>query len=252
VNFINEYKKAIANTPLSTVPIGHVDTWDVWGNATNKPVLDAVDWIGVDEYPYYENGKNNTIQNSGYLFDDAYNAAVATAGDKEVWVTETGWPVSGVNWDLGVPSLANAKYYWDEVGCRKLFNKVPTFWYTLEDTNSANKQLFAITDNLSTTPAFDLTCPTTFETQDDPSSSVSSGTASTTAKPTSTKSGSSATGVTSPTAGIDSGSGSSTGSSSGTPTGSAASATSSGAAPVQMANAAYAGVAFIAGALALV
>jgi len=128
VNFINTYKKAMQGTPLATVPIGHVDTWDVWGNATNKPVIDAIDWIGVDEYPYYENGKGNSIDNSGQLFDRAYNAVLGVAGDKPVWVTETGWPVSGPNWDEAVPSVQNAQYYWQEVGCRRLFNKAPTFW----------------------------------------------------------------------------------------------------------------------------
>jgi len=180
VGFIQDYKKTFAGTPLAKIPVGHVDTWDVWGNATNKPVLDAIDWIGVDEYPYYENGKGNTINNSASLFDSAYDATVSTADGKPVWVTETGWPYVGPNWDEAVPSVANAKYYWDEVGCRKLFNKVPTFWYTLLDGNSANKEEFAITNDLSPKPRFNLTCPTTFAT--DPDTTTSAGGPSATAK----------------------------------------------------------------------
>jgi glucan endo-1,3-beta-D-glucosidase len=164
VKFINDYKKAFAGTPLANVPIGHVDTWDAWTNGTNKIVIDAVDWIGVDEYPYYENGKGNNIENSGQLFDRAYAAVEGVAGGKPIWVTETGWPSSGPDWDLAVPSVENAKYYWDEVGCRKLFGKVPTFWYNLRDSNPDNEMKFAITSNLSTKPLFDLTCPTTFKT----------------------------------------------------------------------------------------
>ncbi|KAH8901398.1 glycoside hydrolase [Thozetella sp. PMI_491] len=178
VNFINDYKKAVAGTALSSVPIGHVDTWDVWGNASNKAVLDAVDWVGVDEYPYYENGKGNTIKNAGNLFDTAYNNVVNTVGGKPVWVTETGWPVTGPDWDQAVPSAENAKYYWDEIGCRKLFNKVNTFWYNLRDSNPDNKAKFAITTNLSTTPNFNLTCPTTFDTVDTTSSASPSATSS--------------------------------------------------------------------------
>lgn len=164
LGFINDYKKAFANTGLASVPVGHVDTWDAWTNSSNKAVLDAVDWVGVDEYPYYENGKGNDIKNSGALFDRAFNAVAGVAGNKPIWVTETGWPATGPNWDLAVPSVENAKYYWDEVGCRKLFNKVPTFWYTLRDSNPDNKMKFAITNNLSTTPLFNLTCPTHFDT----------------------------------------------------------------------------------------
>ncbi|KAK3374790.1 glycoside hydrolase superfamily [Podospora didyma] len=165
IKFINTYKKAVANTALSKVPIGHVDTWDSWTNATNKAVIDAIDWVGVDEYPYYENGKGNDIKNSGTLFDKAFDATVASVGGKPVWVTETGWPASGPNWDLAVASTSNAEYYWQEVGCRKLFNKVPTFWYNLRDSNPDNTMKFAIAKDLKGgEPKFNLTCPTTFDT----------------------------------------------------------------------------------------
>jgi glucan endo-1,3-beta-D-glucosidase len=164
VSFIKDFKKAFANTALSSVPLGHVDTWDVWPNATNKAVLDAVDWVGVDEYPYYENDKGNSIDNAGKLFDKAYDATVAAVGGKPVWVTETGWPYVGPDWDEGHPSVANAKKYWQDVGCKRLFNQVPTFWYTLRDSNPDNKMKFAITDNLSTTPRWDLSCPAEDET----------------------------------------------------------------------------------------
>lgn len=162
-DFIKEYRSAVADTPLADVPVGHVDTWDVWGNGTNKPVLDAIDFIGVDQYPYYETGKGNDISNSGQLFDKAYDATIEKANGKPVWVTETGWPSSGPDWDEAEAGVENAKYYWDEVGCRRLFGKTPTFWYTLRDSNPDNKMQFSITKDLSTTPLFDLSCPDSFE-----------------------------------------------------------------------------------------
>ncbi|MBE3043245.1 hypothetical protein IMZ48_11880, partial [Candidatus Bathyarchaeota archaeon] len=148
--FIKEYRSAVADTALADVPVGHVDTWDIWGNATNKPVLDAIDFIGVDQYPYYEKEKDNKISNSGQLFDTAYDKTLEAAGGKPVWVTETGWPSSGPDTGKGVSSVENAKYYWDEVGCRRLFGKTPTFWYTLRDSNPDNEMKFAITKDLST------------------------------------------------------------------------------------------------------
>lgn len=208
VGFINDFRTEFADTTLSSIPVGHVDTWDVWPNATNKAVIDAVDFIGVDEYPYYENGKNNVITNAGQLFDTAYDQAVAAAGGKPVWLTETGWPTTGPDWDLAVPSVENAKYYWNEVGCRRLFNQAPTFWYNLRDSNPANTMKFAVTSDLSTTPLFDLSCPTTFLT------------------PNTTSSGTATTGVTTAV------STSSTGTATGTGTGSAgASVTSSTSTP---------------------
>lgn len=221
LGFINAYKKAVADTALANVPVGHVDTWDVWPNATNKAVLDAVDWVGVDEYPYYEGGKNNTIENAPALFDRAYDATVAAVGGKPVWVTETGWPTTGKDWDLAHPSVDNAKYYWDNIGCRKLFNKTPTFWYNLRDSNPDNEMKFAITNQLSTKPYFDLTCPTKFDYNPSSSSSSSSpspsGTGVTTPQPSS---GSSSTTFTT------SGTAAPTASSSGSPTSSAAKASS--------------------------
>ncbi|AEO69666.1 92a39872-f5ee-4f50-98a3-404fced31833 [Thermothielavioides terrestris] len=197
VKFINQFKTTFANTALAKVPIGHVDTWDAWTNSSNKAVLDAVDWVGVDEYPYYENGKGNNIKNSGTLFDRAFDAVSAVVGNKPIWVTETGWPTTGPNWDQAVPSVQNAKYYWDEVGCRKLFNKVPTFWYNLRDSNPDNTMKFAITANLSTTPLFDLTCPTHFDTPSTTSSSTNSSSPSATGSATGVSApGSSATGTT--------------------------------------------------------
>ncbi|KXX82657.1 putative glucan endo-1,3-beta-glucosidase eglC [Madurella mycetomatis] len=190
VNFINQYKKAFADTALATVPIGHVDTWDAWTNSSNRVVIDAVDWVGVDEYPYYESGKGNHIRNAGRLFDRAYDAVAGVVGSKPIWVTETGWPATGPNWDEAVASVENAKYYWDEIGCRKLFNKVPTFWYNLRDSNPDNEMKFAITNNLSTEPLFDLTCPTTFDT---PTSTSTRG-ASATGSQTNTAAPGSATG----------------------------------------------------------
>ncbi|KAK4461339.1 glycoside hydrolase superfamily [Cladorrhinum samala] len=214
LKFINDYKKSVSGTALSSVPIGHVDTWDVYVNGTNKKVIDALDWVGVDEYPYYETGKGNNIKNSGQLFDRAFDAVKAAVGSKPVWVTETGWPSSGPTWDEAEASVENAKYYWNEIGCRKLFNKVPTFWYNLRDSNPDNKMKFQITSNLSTKPLFDLTCPTTFET---PSNGGKTSSASATGVPTATRSGSGSgsTATSSPSTDGNSTSGSNGGSSSG-------------------------------------
>ncbi|CAJ0548852.1 Ff.00g024650.m01.CDS01 [Fusarium sp. VM40] len=172
VDFINDFRKAFKSTPISKIPVGHVDTWDVWGNTTNKAVLDAIDFIGVDEYPYYENGKGNGIENAGKLFNKAYEATIAASAGKPVWVTETGWPYKGPDWDEAVPSIKNAQKYWRDVGCKYLFNKTPTFWYNLRDSNPDNKMKFAITENLSTTPLFDLSCDKVDDDEEKTSSSA--------------------------------------------------------------------------------
>jgi glucan endo-1,3-beta-D-glucosidase len=159
LGFINQVRDTIKGTVLESAPVGHVDTWDVWGNSSNKAVLDAIDFLGTDAYPYFESNKgNNSIENALTLWNEALDATKAAAGGKPIWITETGWPASGPAWGLGEASVDNAKTYWDEVGC-SLFGKTNTWWFTLRDTNPADEAQFAITSDLSTTPLFNLTCP---------------------------------------------------------------------------------------------
>ena len=117
VKYIGEVRAAIAGTGLSGAPIGHVDTWTAWVNGSNSEVINAVDWIGFDAYPYFQNSMDNGIENGKQLFDEALAATQAAVGSKEVWITETGWPVSGKTENKAVPSTDNAATFWKEVGC---------------------------------------------------------------------------------------------------------------------------------------
>ncbi len=159
ITFIREVRSAIDNTPLSRKPVGHVDSWSAWANTSNAAVIEEVDFIGTDLYPYYEKDKGNTFSNATNVFDYIYNQTLSAAGDKPVWITETGWPSSGPMFGQAEASTENAKAYWDRIGCR-LFGRTNVWWYTLRDSNPANKEKFAITKDLSTTPIFNLTCPT--------------------------------------------------------------------------------------------
>ncbi|KAL8709220.1 MAG: hypothetical protein Q9220_005962 [cf. Caloplaca sp. 1 TL-2023] len=198
VQRINAVRSAIAGTILSGKPVGHVDTWTAYVNSSNAAVIAACDFLGMDAYPYFQNTQENSIENSEALFFDAYNATVAVAQGKPVWITETGNPVSGPTENLSVPSLANAKTYWDRVGCR-VFGQITTFWYTLQDAfpSTPSPSFGVVGTTLSTTPLFDLSCSAS-------SSSSSKGTSSSTSA---TGSGSS---VDTPSQGSGSGTGSST------------------------------------------
>ncbi|KAM0263871.1 hypothetical protein ACHAQJ_000906 [Trichoderma viride] len=261
LSFINAYKKQFASTALAKVPVGHVDTWDAWVNGTNKVVLDAVDWVGVDEYPFYETGKGNAIGNAGKLFNQAYQTTLNVANGKPVWVTETGWPITGPSWDEAIPSVANAKSYWDQVGCEILFNKVPTFWYNLRDSNPANQVKFGISQTLSSTPSFNLTCPAVSEESTSsitkPTATGKSGSPTTLvlapSQTSSSKSGSDGSSGSGGAKGADSSPSSSTssGSASHTSSSPATTTTTSAGSINRLSGAALAGVALIAGVLAL-
>ncbi|KAL0930716.1 GPI-anchored cell wall beta-1,3-endoglucanase EglC [Colletotrichum truncatum] len=158
IQFIREVRSATRGTLLSSKPIGHVDTWSAWANQSHSSVIDELDWLGTDLYPYYEKDLGNDFSNATNVFDDIYNISLASSRGKPVWVTETGYPVSGPIVGQATANLSNAAQYWQEIGCNKLFGRVNTWWYNLRDSNPANLEKFAITDNLSANPKFNLTC----------------------------------------------------------------------------------------------
>ncbi|KAL2831455.1 glycoside hydrolase superfamily [Aspergillus cavernicola] len=160
VSCIDQVRSAISGTSLSDASIGHVDTWNAWTNGSNAAVIEAVDWLGFDGYPYFQNTMDNSISDAKSLFDDSVDKTKAVANGKEVWITETGWPVSGDQQNLATASVENAKRFWDEVGC-PLFDSVNTWWYILQDASGSstpNPSFGLVGGTLSTTPLFDLSC----------------------------------------------------------------------------------------------
>ncbi|KAF1955825.1 glycoside hydrolase [Byssothecium circinans] len=197
--FIKDTREKLKDTALKSTPIGHVDTWTAWANGTNKDFINEVDFVGADLYPYYENGQNikmtNEIDNAFPIFETALNATIKAAGNKPVWITETGWPVTGPKWNQAEPSSENAQKYWQEVGCQ-YFGKLNTFWYIQRDSNPDNKMKFGLSPKLDGTPLFNLTCPSPSEKR--PTSSGSTTNNSTTGGNSTTPTSGSGNGTLSP------------------------------------------------------
>ncbi|KAF4311600.1 Glycoside hydrolase subgroup catalytic core [Botryosphaeria dothidea] len=158
IRYIKQLRSAVANTPASSVQIGHVDTWTAFVNGSNSEVISNLDWLGFDGYPYFQNTMANGIENAKALFEDSVGATKAASQGKPVWITETGWPVSGPQENQAVASVENAKTYWDEVGC-PLFGSTNTWWYTVQDASpDTPNPSFGLVPAGSTTPLFDLSC----------------------------------------------------------------------------------------------
>ncbi|KAK9623859.1 hypothetical protein V6Z94_004763 [Aspergillus fumigatus] len=198
-----------ANTPISAIPAAITEQtslllglWASGGNFANEiaalkaaiaqygdDLAKLVVGISVGSEDLYRNSVDGVKANAGIgtnpdeivsyineaLFDESVAKTQAVAKGKEVWITETGWPVSGKTENLAVANLANAKTYWDEVGC-PLFGKTNTWWYILQDADpvTPNPSFGIVGSTLSTTPLFDLSCS---------ASSSSSAAASSTAGP---------------------------------------------------------------------
>jgi len=182
VKFIKTTRERLASTTLKNIKVTHVDTWTAWVNSSNKAVIDNVDFLAVNAFPFYESERDNKIDSAANLLSNALSATEGVAGGKDVWITETGWAYTGPDFGAAKSTVDNAAKYWKDVGCA-LFGKKNVFWYTLRDSNPANKVKFAIADN-QWKPRFDLSCPEQKNLPPPDSNSTSSNSTNPTTNPT--------------------------------------------------------------------
>jgi len=140
---INDVRGMLWGLGASGKSVGHVDTWTAWVDPANAAVIDAVDWLGNDAYPYWE---GVAIENGAS--SDAYWTAVekvrAVSKGKEVWTTETGQPITGDTVGNSVPSIDNLQTFWWQVSCAS-FNSLNYFFYDLDDFTASPS--FAVVDH---------------------------------------------------------------------------------------------------------
>ena len=126
-------------------------------------MVSALDFLGVDAYPYWEVQHANGIGSANATFYDAYKQTVAASKGKPVWVTETGWPVAGPKQGQAVASAANARIYWEDVTCSLIKGNINLFYYTLQDiqytTPSPSFGIKPGGDLKAVNPLFSLSCP---------------------------------------------------------------------------------------------
>ncbi|KAH6631616.1 glycoside hydrolase superfamily [Chaetomium tenue] len=160
VRYIGRVREAVRGTALEGVRVGHVDTWGEWVGEGNRAVLEAVDFVGMDAYGYWEGAVENGVGEESGLFERAVG--------KPVWVTETGFPVSGETVNKAVPSAENARRFWRDVGCG-LFGKVDVWWYTLRDAGKGTPvpSFGILGEGLGTKPLFDISCDGVEEAEGD-------------------------------------------------------------------------------------
>jgi len=148
---INDVRGMMWGLGAGSVQIGHVDTWTAWVNASNAAVIEAVDFLGNDAYPYFQ---DTSIDDANGVYWEAVNNVRAVSQGKWVWTTETGWPNSGSTLGAAVPSVDNLQTYWWQVACAS-FDSLHTFWYDFDDVTSSPS--FAVVDS-NYDPIIDMTC----------------------------------------------------------------------------------------------
>lgn len=133
--------------------VGHVDTWTAWVDPANQAVINAVDWLGNDAYAYWEGASiDNGAANGAYWA--AMNQVRAVSQGKDVWLTETGWPVTGPPVGNAVPSVGALQTFWWQVACTSV-KEMNFFWYDLDDF-SASPQFAIVGSDYN--PLIDMTC----------------------------------------------------------------------------------------------
>lgn len=161
VTYVKMVRNALKGTCLADAPVGHVDTWTAFANESSAGLIDSLDWLGMDEYPYFEDNNPdipNSIDDADGLFHKAYKIVQEKAKGKPVWITEMGWPVSGKQRALAVASPENAQRHWRETAC-PLFGDVNTWYFTLqEDTTNPEASFAILGTNINGKPKFDLSC----------------------------------------------------------------------------------------------
>lgn len=162
IDYIAQVRAAIAGTALADVPVGHVDTYDSFENATNTKIVSSLDWIGFDGYPYWESANANSIEDASTLFFAGLNKTNAIAQGKPVWVTETGWPAVGATYGQAVANAANARTYWTEVTCALVASNVNLWYYDLQESQNGQASpdfgIMPAGDLNTVTERWDLSC----------------------------------------------------------------------------------------------
>ncbi|KAJ2234464.1 glycoside hydrolase 3 protein [Coemansia sp. RSA 1722] len=123
---VKDVKAALTKAGLSSIPVTVSETWPYY----DKTLIDAVDYVNVHAFPFWEGTKIEDAQDKmfGHIYD-----IQNLAGSKKVVVGETGWPDAGGNFEDAVPSLKNEHRYMKEFICRANLEKIEYIWFSAFD-----------------------------------------------------------------------------------------------------------------------
>ncbi|KAJ1964201.1 glycoside hydrolase 3 protein, partial [Dipsacomyces acuminosporus] len=123
---VQDTKAALAQVGLSNIPVTVSETWPHY----DKTLVDAVDYVNVHAFPFWEGSKIEDSQDKvfGHIYD-----IQKLAGNKKVVVGETGYPSAGGKYEDAVPSLENQQRYMKEFICRANLEKIDYVWFSAFD-----------------------------------------------------------------------------------------------------------------------
>ncbi|KAI4846701.1 glycoside hydrolase, partial [Aureobasidium sp. EXF-8845] len=116
LEYIEKVRALLQGSVLQHIPVGHVDTLDAYTNHTNSEILEALDFIGLNIFPYFSQDQAANVSVAADSFWKAYESMLPLSLGKPIWITETGWPTEDPTKTSGLePSIENAALYWSKV-----------------------------------------------------------------------------------------------------------------------------------------
>ena len=107
---------------------------DAYTNRTDSQILEAVDFIGLNIFPYFNQDPATSVDTAADSFWKAYESMLPLSRGKPVWITETGWPTVDPPKTGGAsPGVENAAKYWSKVACELQARCINFWWYILAD-----------------------------------------------------------------------------------------------------------------------
>lgn len=123
ISYLKRFKEAVPN-----VPVGYVDAYYTF---VNEPeLIEVCDVIFANCYPFWERCNFNYAVS---YMKEMYAFVKKAAKDKEVIISETGWPTKGEAYGEALPSYENAARYFIETYEWAKSNNINVFYFSSFD-----------------------------------------------------------------------------------------------------------------------
>lgn len=123
ISYIKRFKEAVPH-----VPVGYVDAYYTF---VNEPeLIEVCDVIFANCYPFWERCNFNYAVS---YMREMYAFVKKAAKDKEVIISETGWPTKGEAYGEALPSYENAARYFIETYEWAKSNNINVFYFSSFD-----------------------------------------------------------------------------------------------------------------------
>ncbi|OLL22949.1 Glucan 1,3-beta-glucosidase, partial [Neolecta irregularis DAH-3] len=158
--------KSSGGLGLPHIPVGTADTWNALVDGRNTVVLQALNTVWVNAFPYWQ---GYAIENGPQALFDAINsvksALSAPNPSASIAVGETGWPTEGKPFGSSVPSLENSRAFWVNAFCKLRGMGMDAYWFEAFDEpqktdtthNTGVEKYWGVYDSNRQTK-FDISC----------------------------------------------------------------------------------------------